>query len=74
MFTNKAMLSRGKIARKLDMSTKKVNRLFQRIRKNGSLVPRKRGRCRKITKKMVDFLKKWFENDTNVGKSFKYAY
>ena len=68
------MLGRGKIARKLDMSPKKVNRLFQRIRKNGSLARRKRGRQRKITKKMVDFLKKWFESDTNVGKSFKYAY
>ena len=74
MFTDKAMLGRGEIARKLNMSPTKVSRLFQRIRKNGSLAPRKRGRCRKVTKEMVDFLRKWFETDNNVGKSFKYAY
>ena len=56
------------------MTPKRVYKLIQRIRKNGSLVPRKRGRGRKVTKEMVEFLKNWFKLDTNVGKSFKYAY
>jgi hypothetical protein len=51
-----------------------VNKLRQRIKRNGNLVLRKRGKQRKITKKMVDFLKLWFTNDSNVGKSFKYAH
>jgi hypothetical protein len=38
------------------------------------LTPKKRGKQRKVTPKMVDFLTEWFKTDRNVGKSFKYAY
>ncbi len=62
------------IARKLDMTPKVVYRLIQRIKRHGSLVPRKRGTRAKVTQEMVDFLTGWFKTSNNVGKSFKYAY
>jgi transposase len=74
MFSDKAMHSGALIARKLDMSPKMVNKLKQRIKKNGTLIPRKRGSRRKVTEKMISFLKTWLKLDGNVGKSFKYAY
>lgn len=56
------------------MSPKITNRLKQRIKRNATLVPRKRGKQRKISQEMIDFLTRWFKTDINVGKSFKYAY
>ena len=56
------------------MTTKRVYKLIQRIRKNGTLTPKKRGRQRKVTPEMIAYLAEWFQMDGNVGKSFKYAY
>ena len=50
MFTGKDRLSGMQIARKLDMTPKVVYRLIQRIKRHGSLVPRKRGTREKVSK------------------------
>lgn len=71
MFADKTRPTQSQIARKLDMSPKMVYKLVQRIRKNGSLVPRKRGRQRKVTAEMIDFLEQWFNIGGNVGKTFE---
>ena len=64
----------SEIARRVGVSRKVVNKLMQRIKKNGTLVVKPRGGKRKITGEMIDFLKNWCKVDTNVGKSFKHAY
>ncbi len=74
MFADKDQPSRSLIGRTLDMSPKMMNKLIQRIKRNGTLVPKKRGKQRKVTPEMVEFLTQWFKTDSNVGKSFKYAY
>lgn len=38
------------------------------------MIPLKRGRRRSVKKNHIQFLKDWFNKDTNVGKSFKYAF
>lgn len=47
---------------------------MQRIKNNKSVVPRKRGKKPLISKEMIDFLKKWFKSNDNIGQSFKYGY
>lgn len=74
MFADKACYTRSQIAMKLGMSPKVVNKLMQRIRKTGTVVPKKKGKPRKVTRKMINFLIQWFKEDNHVGKSFKYAY
>jgi transposase len=75
LFQDKAaMLSGSQIARSLGMSPKRVYKLIQRVRKNGTLTPKKRGKKRKVTPEMIEFLVQWFKAGDNVGKSFKYAY
>ena len=44
MFADNTRPSVSQIRRSLDMSPKMVNKLMQRIKKNGTLVPRKRGK------------------------------
>ena len=60
MLADKANFNGGQIARKLGMSPKVVNRLKQRIRKNGTLKPKIRGKKRKVTPEMIEFLVQWF--------------
>ena len=55
-------------------SNKKIKRLAQRLKINFTTIPKKRGRKRKIKDKHIDFLCRWFEEDKNVGKPFKYAF
>ncbi len=44
MYANETRFSGRQIARKLEMSPKYVNKLMTRIKKYGTLVPRKRGK------------------------------
>lgn len=74
LFASNANLNGSQIARQIGTSPKVVNRLKQRIKRNGTLVPKKRGKSRNVTKEMINFLNQWFKTGTNVGKSFKYAY
>ncbi len=46
----------------------------QRIKRNGTLVPKKRGKHRMVCEEQINFLKEWFNEEPNVGKTFKYAY
>jgi hypothetical protein len=58
----------------LKISRNRINRLKQRIIRNGSILPRNRGRKRVVTDELVNWLTTWFEMDENVGKGFKSAY
>ena len=46
----------------------------QRIKRNGTLIPKKRGKQRMVSDEQINFLKEWFNEECNVGKTFKYAY
>ena len=43
----------------------------QRIKRNGTLVPKKRGKHRMVCEEQINFLKEWFNEEPNVGKTFK---
>ena len=74
MFVDKACYTSSQIGMMLGMSPKVVNKLMQRIRKTGTVVPSKNGKPRKVTREMITYLKEWFKVNNHVGKSFKYAY
>ena len=74
MFANKAMYNCSYIARTLGISKKFANKLKQRIRRNYTLKPKKRGKKRLVSEEMINFLKEWFKKGDNGGKTFKYAY
>ena len=67
-------ITKQEIHKQVKISTKKYNCLKQRMHRTNTTIINYRGMTSQITTEHIEFMKKWFSCQENVGKPFKWVF